>query len=358
MKAPLDTTTIQPTTAAASDAASQGADAIENTAPDTPPVAVATSRKAVVKKLVKLLFAAGVLTLLFTQVRFADVLAAIRGADARVALGAFGVILLMQWCTAHRLKLLIDAHGLRMPTLTVFDINLATLFYGLFLPGGNFTGIAIRFYRLAKEQQSAMQTGVALFLDRILATISLLFAGVSLWLIDWPTNQVPALAFMSLGAVALTVLLLLLFGRAEVPVIAPMRRLLLSVGGKKLSSLRSAMLTQAAMPRSRLAFVFVLSCGVHLLGIFAYWMLAQSMGIDLSFLTVGWLRSTMILATMIPLSVSGLGLREGATIAVFAQFAGNTDAADAMAFSLLVFGVTILAVGLVGGLFEAKRLLT
>lgn len=322
-------------------------------------VAVAvTSRKAVVKKLAKLAIAAVILALLFTQVRFVDVVAAIRGADAGVVAAAFGVVMFMQWWTAHRLKLLIDAHGLRLPTLTIFDINLATLFYGLFLPGGNFTGIAIRFYRLSKEQQSAMQTGVALFMDRIIATITLLAAGIGFWLIDWPTEQGAALAFMALGAVALLVLLMLLFGRAEVPVVAPMRRLLLGFGGKKLASLRSAMLDQAAMKRGKLALVFLLSCGVHVLGVLAYWMLAQSMGIELSWVTIGWVRSTMILATMIPLSVSGLGLREGATIAVLAQFGNAATEADAMAYSLLVFGATILAVGLVGGLFEAKRLLT
>ena len=315
-------------------------------------LAASPSRKSVIK----LLVAVVTLTLLLTQVRFADVIAAIRAADLGIVAAAFGVVMLMQWWAAHRLKLLVDAHGLRLPTLTVFDINLATLFYGLFLPGGAFTGIAIRFYRLAKEQHCAVQTGVALLMDRIIASITLLLAGIGLWLIDWPSRQTPALLFMALGVAGLAAMHLVLFGRASVPILAPMRRLLLGIGGKKLTSLREAMLTQAAMPRGKLAVVFAWSCGAHVLGILAYWMLARSMGIELSFLTVGWVRSTMILVSMIPLSISGLGLREGATIAVFAQFNAGGGGAEAMAFSLLIFGVTILAVGLVGGLFEARRL--
>jgi uncharacterized membrane protein YbhN (UPF0104 family) len=58
---------------------------------------------------------------------------------------------------------------------------------------------------------------------------------------------------------------------------------------------------------------------------------------------------------VIPATVGGLGLREGAT-AYLLMTLGVTSA-DALSLALLAFAVTVLGVGLLGGLAEAWRLL-
>ena len=62
----------------------------------------------------------------------------------------------------------------------------------------------------------------------------------------------------------------------------------------------------------------------------------------------------MIIATMIPISVSGLGLREGASLLLLGGY--GIAAEQIVAFSLLVFTVSVVFVGLLGGFLEVRRL--
>ena len=322
---------------------------------EAPPApSAAQRRKARWKWAVKATVAAAVLALLFTQVDLGGVWQGMRRASVPWLIAAFVLVMGLQLAVADRLRRLVAAQGERLSTIEVFEINLATLFYGLFLPGGNFTGIAIRFYRLGAANRSMLNTAVALFLDRVVATVTLLLVGVGFWLIERPAGTAAALWAMLAAAAGLSVLLLAVFAPAGVPVLGTFQRGLRRFGGAKLNRVADAMQSQWDLPRPTLALVFVLSTLSHLLGIAAYWAIARGMGLDLSFVTVGWLRSAMILATMIPVTPSGVGLREGAAVALFAGY--GLAAEDAVAYSLIIFGVTVLSVGAVGGLLEARRL--
>ena len=56
---------------------------------------------------------------------------------------------------------------------------------------------------------------------------------------------------------------------------------------------------------------------------------------------------------MIPISIAGLGVREGLLILLLRPFAVLDE--EALAFSLLVFAVNVVLVGLLGDLIEAGQ---
>lgn len=93
----------------------------------------------------------------------------------------------------------------------------------------------------------------------------------------------------------------------------------------------------------------------HLLGILAYALVAAALGLELGLLDLGWIRTAAALITILPVSVAGLGVREGALVLLLAPL--GIEPAQALVFSLLVFAVTMLLFGLAGGLVEARRLL-
>lgn len=312
-------------------------------------------RKAVVKRVVKLLIAAGILAYLFSVVPFGDVWAQMTSAHSGWLGASFGAAMLLQLAVADRLRRLIAAQGVKLSTYEVFEINLSTLFYGLFLPGGNFTGIAIRFYRLSSANQNLMNTGVALFFDRLLATFTLLLMGIAFWCLAMPEDGWFALWAMVLAGVAFFVLTVAVFAPPETPVLGVMQKLMQRFGGKTVNKLREAMQAIWTLPRRTLGLTFGLAMTSHLLGMVAYWCILRGMGLPVDFVTIAWVRSAMILATMIPLTPSGVGLREGATLMLLTSYGVGED--QALAFSLLVFGVTVLGVGLVGGLLEGWRMM-
>jgi hypothetical protein len=101
--------------------------------------------------------------------------------------------------------------------------------------------------------------------------------------------------------------------------------------------------------------VIVMSIIVHLLGVLAYFLITLALAIDVSMITIGWVRSVVILLTMLPISVSGFGVREGAFILLLKPYGVAGD--KALALSFLVFATTLLFVGLIGGLLKIGKIL-
>ena len=115
-------------------------------------------------------------------------------------------------------------------------------------------------------------------------------------------------------------------------------RHLSAAAGIALSILRS--------PSSFIA-VFGSSIIVHLLTALAAWCAARAVGADLPLLYSLYLVSPVVLLTVIPISIAGWGVREGAMVVAFG-YAGLAQS-DGLIVSLL-FGFGYLVLGIAGGL--------
>jgi uncharacterized membrane protein YbhN (UPF0104 family) len=311
----------------------------------------------------RLLVAIAVLGALFRWIPLREVLVVLRSADpAGVAL-AFAWVLALQVAVAFRLRILAAFQGLGLSTLAVLEINLATRFYGFFLPGGSFTGIAIRVFRLSREPRDWAAAGVAMLADRALATASLCAIGALFCAAARPPD--PALCLIPMLAVGggLALLCIPLFsgwgasttqaaeGGAQRA--AGERRRAPAMDWLPLPASWRGALGRSRLAPADLARVLAASLLAHLFGTAAHLCLARALDLEIGFATIGWVRAAMLLATLLPVSIAGLGLREGAAVLLLARH-GIGDAA-ALAFALLVFAVSELAVSALGGLFEAVR---
>lgn len=324
--------------------------ALEHVPAETP--APKKRRRKLVVRVLQMAVAAVALWWLFTHVPVSGVAEAMLGSRPLPIAAALGASLLAQVVVASRLKRLTDAHALGLTTPQVVSINLSTMFYALFVPAGNFVGIAVRFYRLAGAERKIAAAAVALLLDRIAATATLCVVGAAFWALERPagTELVPvALAAVLL---AMTLLIALLATPVRVPGTAGVMAALLRV--KKLRTLREALTDSRALPRSAFLPVAGLSLLAHLLGVVGYWLVALAVGLNLDVVSAGWLRSAMILAAMMPVSFAGLGVREGTAVALLAASYGIAGE-EALAFSLLVFATTVLFPAIIGGLIELRR---
>jgi hypothetical protein len=81
--------------------------------------------------------------------------------------------------------------------------------------------------------------------------------------------------------------------------------------------------------------------------------LGRGLGMSVSFVSMGWVRSVVTLFTTLPISIGGVGVREGMLVLTLAGF--GVAAPDANAHTILIFATTILAPGLAGGVVEAAH---
>jgi uncharacterized membrane protein YbhN (UPF0104 family) len=104
-----------------------------------------------------------------------------------------------------------------------------------------------------------------------------------------------------------------------------------------------------------LAPIFLLSECIHLLTALAAWCVARSVGADLTLLNALFLVLPVVLIAVMPISIAGWGVREGAMVAAF-TYAGLPQS-DGLLVSIL-FGASYLILGAIGGcvwVFDTHR---
>ena len=295
------------------------------------------------------LFAALVLAFLFTRFPGSEVFEILSGVHPAWAAGAVGLTLLSQVVVAARLKLYADAQEIRFSIGQLLGINLSTTFYSMFLPGGSMPANAIKFYRISAPGKEYAGSAVALLMDRLAATMALSAVGVAAWVVEQPPDGLLALAVMSAALVLIIGVQAALRSDAS----SRLGPWLLDRLPARLKA-RDAKDMLRAVSFSTEVVVAGLSILTHVISILAYVCIARSLELDIGFATIAWTRSAAILVAMIPVSVAGLGVRESAFLVLLAPYGVLGE--QAIAFSLAIFGLTIVAIGAIGGLIEGRRL--
>lgn len=92
--------------------------------------------------------------------------------------------------------------------------------------------------------------------------------------------------------------------------------------------------------------IVTLAIAIHLLSVSAAWLISQSIAAEISFLSCLIFIPPVILISMVPISIAGWGVREGAMIVAFGFV--EVPEAEALVVSLL-FGVSLVVAGVPGG---------
>ncbi len=309
--------------------------------------------------ILKLSITSGILYYIFTIIPFSEVIASIISANVSYIIIALLVSPFVIYVEAYRMRILTDKQGILLSIRQIIDINLITSFYRLFLPG-YLAGGVIRWHKLSQPNNKWMEALASLAFNRLIGTIVLVIVGILFWMIDTNSRSnymIGPILFAILSGLLITYFLV--FDEKLSCFLQKYTRkinlsLIPGIIRSKISKLFTSTGQYHSLSRSLLIYIFGLSLTSHLLGILSYYLFALSIGINLSFINIGWIRSFMLIITMLPVSFAGLGVREGTLIFLLQPY--GVSATDAVALSFLFFARTLL-VGGFGGIFEAKNLL-
>lgn len=249
---------------------------------------------------------------------------------------------------AWRWWLLLRAQGL---TLSLHWAHLATWignFYNAFLLGG-LGGDAVRAFALCRDAPTRRAAGLAAtFLDRVMGLIVLLsLAALTLLLkLDAVARHAELRLLLALcAALSLASVVVFVFlCRQPPPWLA--RRL-----GPTRSATLADILARAHSTPGALALALASSYAIWLLDFLSVWLLARSLGLPLPFIEVSLAMSVAYAATVLPVSVGGHGIREGALLGMLALLGLLPDDASrqlALLLAVLVWATSVFW-SLVGG---------
>ena len=303
--------------------------------------------------ILKVFISFSILYWILANISFADIGASLSSAKISFVLIATLVMFPMRYIAAYQMKLLTSNQGLSLSTNKIFEINFITSFYGLFLPSG-LSGGVIRWYKFSKPDKKKAEAFTSIIFNRLFETIMIIVLGITCYLLDIPTgvNSMAIVTLLIILAVLLVFYFLVFNAKLsfflweKIENITFLPTFLREKLYKLYQSLKQA---QTLSYRTQLLF-FLLSLIRHLIGIFSVLLYIKSLGIDLSFVNIGWIRSFLSITVMIPISISGLGVREGTLIVALSTY-GITSTV-AIALSILLYSRTIF-MGCIGGLIEA-----
>ncbi|NDV01196.1 lysylphosphatidylglycerol synthase transmembrane domain-containing protein [Pseudoroseicyclus tamaricis] len=288
-------------------------------------------------RILRLLLPVALLVWLWQATDGPEVLSLLRAADPLLLALALGAILAQNTLSALRWRL--TAAGLGQPIARGRALReyFLSQFLNMTLPAGVLgdAGRAVR----AREGVGLVKAGQAVVIDRMVGQVTLfavLLAGLSVVGLTggagrWP-DWVPPLALGIAGGIVGIALLLILLAWLG-------GRVGRAVGGF-LGGVRAAVLSRRAWPRQAGFSLAIVACN---LGAFA--LCAAATGTMLPPLAIVTILPLILATMVIPISVAGWGVREGAAAALWPVLGASAEAGIAASVAM---GLVILVASLPG----------
>jgi uncharacterized protein (TIRG00374 family) len=295
----------------------------------------------------KILVSALLLTILFWRVDRTVFIRTIQALPLKVFLGCTGLYILGYLISTFRWQRLLLAEGIRLPLWRLTLVYFEAAFFNLFLPtliGGDI----VRGYTIYRITQGHDASIASIFADRLSGFAALV--GIALIALGLAYGQIrdPQVAAMILiVAVAFTVTVgVLLDNRMKERASRLLRFVGLTRFQGKLQGMVEA-LQRYRGHRQALGQAVLLSLLLQGLIIVTYYLIGAGLNLGVSIAYFFLYVPLITFVAMVPVSVAGLGVREGSVVYFFAKV--GVDAATALTMSLTWFALT-LVVSSLGGL--------
>ena len=257
---------------------------------------------------------------------------------------ALGLYVLAQGVSALRWQILAGTLGLGGRWRDYLGYYFVGMFFNLVLPT-SVGGDVVRAWYLGRQEGPMPPTGrrtaaiLSVLSDRINGfAVLILVACVAALCCPTPLPSWITWTVAGMGAACV-------LGLAALPIL-PWFRKVVSDHPRLTHVLDGAAL--CLHDRRGLVVVTILSLLVQVAGVVLAWLVGAGLGLKVPPLYYGVLVPLVSLLTLLPISLNGMGLREGGTVLLLAPLGVNS--ASAVTLSLLIFAVYTVA-SLAGGLF-------
>lgn len=293
-----------------------------------------------------------VLWYLFSKTEFSAVFESMGSASAFWLFMSFLLLGIGKLLTGYRWKVLLTAQGVDVPLRTLIASLFVGQFFNSFLPT-NVGGDAVRALDLAQYSKQGAKSLTSVVADRFIGVVALVAFGVGALLIALGIGQdVTVFVWPIIISVLLCILAAVIIFNSFLSNLT--EQLLNRVGMKKISSKIRKMHESFQMLRGRrtLLVTFLISLALQANVITHYYFISLSLHSDISLLYYCLIIPIVLIVLLLPISINGIGLREG--IFVFLLSGLGMTSPDAIALSWIAFAMAF-SQGIIGGIIFALR---
>ena len=288
--------------------------------------------------------------ILIWRADFSRLMVAISDIDPIWLAGAFLIQIVGKLIWAWRWTVLLEIFDISVPYWHLVKGIYVGLFFGNFLPTG-VGGDLYRGYWILNEKALYARSMFIIFIERFIGVVSLAYIALPPFLlllthelVSWDASLflLPVLIGMCGGFLLL-----------HPAVFDFWNEFLFHSNDRWLAGMRKKvsealhLLHQAGERRWHITF---LSLVLHLVGIAFFYFLGRSLGLELAAWHYLVIVPLTVVATLLPISLNGLGVREGTLVLLIGILSNDVDSSEAIALGLLASVVGML-ISLVGASF-------
>ena len=295
----------------------------------------------------KLTISLALLIYLFYAVDPADLMKVFRQTEARMLLWTAGATFCSYGLSVYRLKVLLWVHRIAISLRKLFVINLIGKFSGLFTPN-TFGQDLTFFYYLSRHSHMKSKSLASIMMDRYSGVVAAFTLGFVALILDPDVSHiVEARLLLTITMVGLYASLFFVVNRRlRERLRKGLDRIKVDFVRSRLGNLLDAGFAYGAHVKV-IWIALLLSFGVRFFDVLIIYSLSLSLGWSVSLATFLVLVPVIHMISSVPISVNGIGVREGLYVLFFTQLGVASESAMALALLLLSW---ITAVGLAGGL--------
>lgn len=254
----------------------------------------------------------------------------------------FNVVIL-----SMRLQLLFVGEGLNIPFGRVIQLSYIGFFFNNFMPTA-VGGDIVKAYYAYKQTNQAAKSFISVFMDRFIGLFSVVFIAAFALFASWNNINIALRKIVLVFAISGIIAFFIILNRRLAKVaFGGLSRFRLWNLGERLSKVYRAV-HEYRNKKTLILMVIGVSIITQSIYFTVVYLLARSLGINLLLVTVLLIMPIVSIASMIP-SLGGLGIREGAMVALFGAVIGNENA---FSVSILLLA-TLFIISFVGALIYA-----
>ena len=248
------------------------------------------------------------------------------------------ILIARNWVGAWRCRVLLRAKGLDFPMSHAVQLYFTSQFFNIFLPT-SIGGDVARGYYLGKEIGHWADVAAVVVMERLLGFIALII----LVLISVPFCLMVVgsamIFYVALGLCLVMLLIIVVLFSPLMKGISFLHRI--KALDRRVQQLRSLLNSlHSFKDRSRLVFASILSLIFQLVAVYTTYLLALGIGEAIPLLYFLLILPLVQIVSMFPFTLSGLGVREGAFVYLFALV--GVDSHIGLSIGLLFFAQLLI----------------
>lgn len=254
---------------------------------------------------------------------------------------------------SYRWQLLLRVLGIDAPIGRLYKTYLVGLFFNNFFPT-TIGGDIVRGYSLYQFTQKGKEAVVSVIVERFLGFTSLIMIAVAALALSYPSFYDPLLAWLILAAFLVYLVVLIVMLTPTIFILADrfLQKFKIRKLGSKLLQIPEVISLYKSSPFVLIRLVFF-SLFLQVLAILIYYILCYSLHLEIPLIDVFLFLPIISIVSMIPISLGGLGIREGMSVYLFQQI--GIESAQALSLSLAWFSIILLSSAVGGAVFAFQR---